>query len=163
MPGNRKHDGGVEKNTIVIGAIRVLPVIVRVEQQIPADSLLKADVELIALPGLDRVLHIKSVLVDVVRGVEGEQASAAAQVERNQAGGEIRVGHQPEPAASRRVQQRVRSGCIAILIQADRVESKIGNAEAEILAQPCLLQINSEFPLVPAGGESHVAPDAPIE
>src|SRR5438045_5484897 len=54
MPGNRKHDGGVEKNTIVIGAIRVLPVIVRVEQQIPADSLLKADVELIALPGLDR-------------------------------------------------------------------------------------------------------------
>src|ERR1044072_5159394 len=108
-------------------------------------------------------MYIKGVLVDFVGSVEREQRAAAAQVEQKQAGREVRVGHQPQPAASRRVQQCVWTGRLAILIQAGRVEFGIGNAEAEVLAQPCLLQVNPEFPLVPAGAESHVALDSAIE
>src|SRR5438270_7448978 len=54
MPGDRKCDGRVEKNAVVICVVRVLPVVVRVDQQVPAERLLKAGVELIALPWFDR-------------------------------------------------------------------------------------------------------------
>ena len=53
VPGDRKRQGGVQQRAEVVRAVGVLPEVIGVEQQIPADGLLQAGVELVAVAGLD--------------------------------------------------------------------------------------------------------------
>ena len=48
VPGDREGDGGVQQRAEVVGAMRELPEIVGVDQQVSADGLLEAGVELVA-------------------------------------------------------------------------------------------------------------------
>src|SRR5882724_7793997 len=54
MPGDRERDRRVQQRTEIVSVMRVLPEVVGVDQQEPADSLLKAGVELIAVSGSKR-------------------------------------------------------------------------------------------------------------
>ena len=92
--------------------------------------------------------------------VEGEQASAARQVERNQSQRHIRIGLESGFGALRGIDQIGRARRVAVAVQADRIESRVGDAEGEILQQPGLLHIDAELQIVRAGRERKIALDA---
>ena len=54
VPCDRERDGGVQKRTEVVRVVRVLPEIVRVNQQKFSNRLLKAGIELVAKSRLNR-------------------------------------------------------------------------------------------------------------
>src|SRR6185369_15237322 len=53
VPGNREGDGGVQQGAEIVAVVGVLPEVIGVQQQIAAEGLLQAGVELVASAGLD--------------------------------------------------------------------------------------------------------------
>src|ERR1035438_7831075 len=82
---------------------------------------------------LDGILHIECNLVDVVGCVECEHLSAARQIERNQSQRHIRIGDESGVGTVRRIRQGRRARWVPVTVETDRVERRVGKAEAEIL------------------------------
>src|SRR5262249_10281029 len=111
----------------------------------------------------DRILCVKRVLIDVARVMESEQRAAPGQIERQQSLGERRVRLEPRSGALADHGQRGIRNAGSAVVDAGRVEARIGDAELEIFEQPRLLQIDTILNVVAALCGRDVGFDSPVE
>jgi hypothetical protein len=131
----------------------------------------EAEVEL-EIAHLDAVLDVERVLVDVGGGVKVERTPVAREIEGQQAGEERRTGQVGVVRRGRPVSggsalagagERGIGNGVAAGIDTGRVESRVGNTEAEILQQAGLLQVDAIFQILTAECRGDVRFHAPIE
>src|SRR5579863_2118337 len=74
VPGNRKSDGSVKQHVEIVGVVRVLPEVVRVDDEPLAHALLESGVEVVSVAGPDGAgYRPKNVLLQATRAAGAGQ------------------------------------------------------------------------------------------
>ena len=76
---------------------------------------------------------------------------------------DIRVGLQSGVGTFRGVDQIRRARRIAVAVQADRIEGRVGNAETEVLQEAGLLHVDADLEIVRACRDGKIALHAPVQ